>query len=84
MVETAAGGGLDRTRRPLQRSQVCPYSAGSEKPGPSCYCRGVLTEPSTRTRVAIARSTIERFSGGKIAIHLPTWPRCPSLHPFKP
>ncbi len=68
MVEIGAGGGSIARVDALQRIQVGPDSAGAE-PGPACYGRGGQEPTVTDADVAIGKIDIERFAGGKIAIH---------------
>ena len=68
MVEIGAGGGSIARIDALQRIQVGPDSAGAE-PGPACYGRGGREPTVTDADVAIGKIDIERFAGGKIALH---------------
>ena len=68
MVEIGAGGGSIARVDALQRIQVGPDSAGAE-PGPACYGRGGREPTVTDADVAIGKIDIERFAGGKIALH---------------
>jgi N-methylhydantoinase A len=68
MVEIGAGGGSIARIDALQRIQVGPDSAGAD-PGPACYGRGGREPTVTDADVAIGKIDIERFAGGKIALH---------------